>query len=71
MITPTLSNCSGLVDCGDFVVAINARDLAISDDQKRILRFITYSGYRGSQRIIPLGDFHRTNCTEVVYLYCV
>lgn len=52
-------------DCGDFVVAINTKHLAISEDQKRILKFITYSGYRGSQKIITLGDFHKTSPTEV------
>jgi large subunit ribosomal protein L13 len=44
------------VDCGDFVIVINASDIVVTGDKLEEKNYYRHSGYVGNLRTIPMKD---------------
>lgn len=49
------------LNCGDKVIIINARKIKLSGNKWNNKKYITYSGYPGGQKIIPLLKIYNKN----------
>src|SRR5688572_22715239 len=50
------------VDCGDFVVVVNAEGVRITGDNKPVQKIdFRHSGYPGGDTVTPYGEFMRKN----------
>lgn len=54
------------VDCGDFVIVINAKDIKVTGDKLNSKFYYRHSGYPGALKKKPLKDLLDENPTEVV-----
>jgi len=56
------------VDCGDYVIVINAAKVRFSDDAKLTERFYRrYSRHPSGQKVIPLGEVLATQPERVIH----
>lgn len=44
------------LDCGDYVVVVNAKDVKVTGKKELLKKYYTYSGYPGGLKIEALGD---------------
>lgn len=57
------------VDCGDFVVVLNADKVRITGNNKPVQKFdFRHSGYPGGQTVTPYGEFMEKKPERAVYL---
>jgi large subunit ribosomal protein L13 len=54
------------IDTGDFVVVINARDVAVTGNKREQKRYYRHSGYPGGLRSRTLGDQLERRPEEVI-----
>ena len=55
------------LDCGDYVVVINARDVKVTGRKELLKKYYTYSGYPGGLKIETLGDFRQRKPEGVIH----
>lgn len=55
------------LDCGDWVVAINAKDVEVSGKKEAQKIYYRYSGYPGGLKRKTLSDLRATKPEEVIY----
>ena len=54
------------VDCGDFVVVINAAKVKVTGRKLKEKQYLTFSGYPGGQKSASLEVMLKTKPTEVI-----
>ncbi|MDR1665796.1 MAG: 50S ribosomal protein L13 [Puniceicoccales bacterium] len=54
------------VDGGDFVVVINAGEVAVTGKKETQKSYVSYAGYRGGQKIRPLAQVRQKNPSFIV-----
>ncbi|MDP2649559.1 MAG: 50S ribosomal protein L13 [bacterium] len=54
------------LDCGDFVVAINVKDIKVTGKKEEKKKYYRYSGYPGGLKIRTLADFRKLNPEEII-----
>lgn len=54
------------LDCGDYVVIINAKDVRVTGKKMEDKQYQRYSGYPGGLRQTPLKEMLKTRPAEVV-----
>lgn len=54
------------VDCGDYVIVINAEKIAVTGKKKHDKLYTTYSGFPGGKKEIPLQELLAKKPEEVV-----
>lgn len=55
------------LDCGDYVVVINARDVKVTGRKELLKKYYTYSGYPGGLKIEALGDLQQRKPEDVIH----
>ncbi len=56
------------IDCGDYVIVINARNLVVTGDKLNQKTYYRHSGYIGSLKEQSLGDKLEKDPTDVIFL---
>ncbi|MBI5211603.1 MAG: 50S ribosomal protein L13 [Elusimicrobia bacterium] len=59
---------AGSVDCGDFVVVINAKNVRLTGDKLRQKQYFSHSGYAGGAKVTPLWRVMEKDPRKVVAL---
>lgn len=54
------------LDCGDFVVVINAKDVKVTGKKETLKKYYSYSGYPGGFKAEALGDLRKRRPTEII-----
>jgi large subunit ribosomal protein L13 len=54
------------VDCGDYVVIINAKAVAVTGKKEEQKMYFTHSGYHGGHRLISLGKVRSTHPERII-----
>jgi len=54
------------LDCGDYVVVINAKDVKVTGRKELLKKYYTYSGYPGGLKIEALGDLRQRKPEGVI-----
>ena len=54
------------LDCGDYVVVINARDVKVTGRKELLKKYYTYSGYPGGLQIETLGSLRQRKPEEII-----
>ena len=54
------------LDCGDYVVVINARGVKVTGRKELLKKYYTYSGYPGGLKIEALGDLRQRKPENVI-----
>ena len=54
------------VDCGDYVIVVNAEKIAVTGKKMNDKIYVTYSGYPGGKKEIPLKEMLAKKPEEVV-----
>ncbi|MGI6211450.1 MAG: 50S ribosomal protein L13 [Anaerovoracaceae bacterium] len=54
------------VDCGDYVIVINAEKVAVTGKKMKDKLYVTYSGYPGGKKEIPLKEMLEKKPEEVI-----
>ncbi len=54
------------LDCGDYVVVINAKDIAVSGKKETDKVYTRYSGYPGGLRRIRLEEYREKKPQEII-----
>ena len=54
------------LDCGDYVVVINAKGVKVTGRKELLKKYYTYSGYPGGLKIEALGDLMQRKPDEVI-----
>lgn len=55
------------LDCGDFVVLINAKDVLVSGGKEEKKKYYRYSGYPGGLKVETLKDLRKRKPEEIIY----
>lgn len=55
------------LDCGDFAVVINAKDVLVSGGKEEKKKYYRYSGYPGGLKVETLKDLRKRKPEEVIY----
>ena len=55
------------LDCGDYVVVTNVKDVKVTGRKELLKKYYTYSGYPGGLRIEALGDLQARKPDMVIY----
>ena len=55
------------VDCGDYVIVINAEKVGLSGNKRETKKYYTHSGYLGHLRVRTAGEMIETKPEEMVY----
>lgn len=55
------------LDCGDFIIAINAKDVEVSGKKETQKIYYRYSGYPGGLKRKTLSDLRTTKPEEIIY----
>ncbi len=55
------------VDCGDFVVVLNAGNVKLTGNKRDVKVYQRYSGYPGGQKIIPIARVLERHPERVLY----
>ena len=54
------------LDCGDFVVVINAKQVAVTGKKEKQKTYYNYSGYPGGLKAITLENLRKTKPEEII-----
>lgn len=54
------------IDCGDYVIVINAAEIVYTGDQEAKKTYYRHSGYPGGLKSKTIGEFKRTNPVGLV-----
>ena len=54
------------LDCGDYVVVINAKDVKVTGRKELLKKYYAYSGYPGGLKIEALGDLRQRKPEGVI-----
>ena len=54
------------LDCGDFVVVINAKDVKVTGKKETLKKYYRYSGYPGGFKAEALGDLRQRRPVEII-----
>lgn len=54
------------VDCGDYVIVVNASKIKVTGRKLKEKKYLTYSGYPGGQKEISLENMLKKKPTEVI-----
>lgn len=54
------------LDCGDYVVVINAKEIKTTGKKETLKKYFRYSGYPGGFKAEALGDLRKRRPTEIV-----
>jgi len=54
------------LDCGDYVVVINAKDVKVTGRKELLKKYYTYSGYPGGLQIETLGSLRQRKPEEII-----
>lgn len=54
------------LDCGDYVVVINAKEVKTTGKKETLKKYFRYSGYPGGFKAEALGDLRKRNPSEIV-----
>lgn len=54
------------LDCGDFVVVVNAKDVKTTGKKETLKKYYRYSGYPGGLKSETLSDLRKRNPGEIV-----
>lgn len=54
------------LDCGDYVVVVNAKDVKTTGKKETLKKYYRYSGYPGGFRAEALSDLRKRNPTEII-----
>lgn len=55
------------LDCGDYVVVVNAKYVLVTGKKEEQKKYYRYSGYPGGLRAEALGDLRKRKPEEVIY----
>ncbi len=55
------------IDCGDFVIIINAKDVVITGNKRQSKKYYNHSGYPGALKERTLGDQLERDPTTVIF----
>ncbi len=55
------------LDCGDYVVVINAKEVLLTGNKEKLKKYYNYSGYPGGLRVETLGDLRQRRPEEIIY----
>lgn len=55
------------LDCGDFVVIINAKEVKASGNKEDDKLYFTHSGYPGGDKQVSLGKLRKTDPVRIVH----
>lgn len=55
------------MDCGDYVVVVNAKDVRTTGKKEDLKKYTNYSGYPGGLRTRTLKEVKAQDPTEVIY----
>ncbi|MCL4353205.1 50S ribosomal protein L13 [Patescibacteria group bacterium] len=55
------------LDCGDFVVAVNAREIKVTGKKESSKVYYAYSGYPGGLKTKTLGKLREDNPERIIY----
>jgi len=56
------------LDCGDFVVVINAKDVVLTGKKENFKTYSRYSGYPGGLKTITFSELKEKNPAEIIKL---
>ncbi len=54
------------LDCGDFVVVINAKEVKVTGKKETLKKYYRYSGYPGGFKAEALGDLRNRRPEEII-----
>lgn len=54
------------LDCGDFVVAVNASEVKVTGRKESLKKYYRYSGYPGGLRVETLGNLRERKPEEII-----
>lgn len=54
------------MDCGDFVVVVNAKDVRVTGRKELLKKYTNYSGYPGGLRTRTLKEVRQDNPNEII-----
>lgn len=54
------------LDCGDYVVVVNAKDVKTTGKKETLKKYFRYSGYPGGFKAEALGDLRKRRPTEII-----
>lgn len=55
------------LDCGDYVVVVNAKYVSVSGNKELQKKYYRYSGYPGGLRVSTLEDLRKRKPAEIIY----
>lgn len=55
------------LDVGDFVVAINAKEIVVTGKKESLKKYFRYSGYPGGLRAETFSDLRKRKPEEIIY----
>lgn len=54
------------LDCGDFVVVVNAKDVHVTGNKEELKKYYRYSGYPGGLRVETLGKLRQRKPEDII-----
>lgn len=54
------------LDCGDYVVVVNAKDVKVTGRKETLKKYFRYSGYPGGFKAEVLQDLRKRRPTEII-----
>lgn len=54
------------LDCGDYVIVINAKDVKVTGKKELLKKYYKYSGYPGGFKAETLGDLRNRKPQEII-----
>ncbi|MBU1445910.1 50S ribosomal protein L13, partial [Patescibacteria group bacterium] len=54
------------VDCGDFVIVINAKEIQVTGNKLEDKKYYSHSGYNSGLKVMPLKKLLETKPTEAI-----
>ena len=58
---------SSHIDCGDFLVIINAKEVAVTGKKEKQKLYFSHSGYPGGAKLTWLGKMRETHPERIVF----
>ena len=55
------------LDCGDYVVVINAKDVKVTGKKETLKKYYNYSGYPGGLTIEAMGDLRKRKPEKIIH----
>lgn len=55
------------LDCGDYVVVVNAKDIQVTGKKEKQKKYYRYSGYPGGLKIKTFAQLREENPTRIIY----